>query len=120
VAWIGGDPSRVGIWTVRSSRSSPACILLLALICGNQTLALLIGQGRLTRIEWGVFSIAVGLSELSLLTLLVGLAGGLQSWLLFWGVFLALAAVKTVVNRVACTSRLEETATGSEQQPRRP
>jgi hypothetical protein len=99
LAWIGGDLSRVGIMDRAFVLFFAGLHLLLALICGNQTLALLIGQGRLTRIEWGVFSIAVGLSELSLLTLLVGLAGGLQYWLLFWGVFLALAAVKTVVNR---------------------
>ncbi|MCL4207035.1 MAG: hypothetical protein KJ000_31515 [Pirellulaceae bacterium] len=90
-AWIGGDPSRIGLADRLFVAFFAGVILVLAGIIGHLPLSLVIGRGGLSRLETTVFSIAVGLSGLSLLTLLFGLAGGLQYPIVFWGVLLAFA-----------------------------
>ena len=78
IAWMGGEPSRIGL----TDRLFVACfaglILVLAAVFGAQSLALALRDRALPPLEKAVFSVAVGLSELSLLTLLLGLAGWLH------------------------------------------
>jgi hypothetical protein len=94
LAWIGEDWSRVGLLDRLFVLFFAGLILLLAWGAGRQSVKLAVSGGGLTLLERSVFSIAVGLSELSLLTLLLGLAGGLHDPLFFWGAFLAIAAIK--------------------------
>jgi hypothetical protein len=94
LAWIGEDWSRVGLLDRLFVLFFAGLILLLAWGAGRQSVKLAVSGGGLTLLERSVFSIAVGLSELSLLTLLLGLAGGLHDPLFFWGAYLAIAAIK--------------------------
>jgi hypothetical protein len=94
LAWIGEDWSRVGLLDRLFVLFFAGLILLLAWGAGRQSVKLAVNDGGLTLLERSLFSVAVGLSELSLLTLLLGLAGGLHDPLLFWGAFLAIAAIK--------------------------
>jgi hypothetical protein len=90
-AWVGGDPSRIGLADRLFVAFFAGVILVLAGIVGHLALSLVVDGSGLDRLETAVFSIAVGLSGLSLLTLLFGLAGWLQSPVVFWIVLLALA-----------------------------
>jgi hypothetical protein len=81
-AWTGGDVRQLSLVDRLPVLFGAGCILAAAFFCGRLSLALIRADRGLTRLERGVFSLGVGLNELSLLTLAVGLAGGLHhSWI---------------------------------------
>ncbi len=88
-ASVSGDLRQIGLADRLFVAGFAALILLWAAICGWLSLWLAGCDRALSRLEILVFAIAVGLSELSLLTLLLGLAGGLHHAVVFWLAFLA-------------------------------
>ncbi|TVS20164.1 MAG: hypothetical protein EA424_05355 [Planctomycetaceae bacterium] len=80
LAWIDGDLGNIGLLDRMFVALFAGLILLLAWGIGRQTLRLTLHGVPLSRLEDIVFSIAMGLSELSLVTLLIGLAGGYHHW----------------------------------------
>ncbi|MCH5376650.1 MAG: hypothetical protein JJ992_22015 [Planctomycetes bacterium] len=91
-ASIGGDWTRIGLADRLFVAVFAGWILLSAGACGWLSLSLAgCGVGR-TRFETLLFSVAVGLNELSLLTLLLGLAGALQYPALFWLILVCVVA----------------------------
>lgn len=82
LSWVGGDWGSFQVSDRLPILAVTGLILTLAYLAGRLSLAAVRGDRRLTNLETLVFSTAVGLSEWSLLTLAVGLAGGLHSrWL---------------------------------------
>jgi hypothetical protein len=81
LAWIDGDLGNIGLLDRSFVALFAGLILLLAGGIGSQTLRLTLHGVPLSPLENIVFSIAMGLSELSLITMLVGLAGGYEHWI---------------------------------------
>jgi len=89
-SWVGDDWSRFQVLDRLPILLVSGLILILAYLGGRLTLAALGCERGLSGLEIFVFSTAVGLAQWSLLTLAVGLAGGLR------GPWLHLAAVGIV------------------------
>lgn len=78
--WVGRDFSRFGLLDRIPVLFVAGWILLAALLIGRLALDPLRVRPSLSRGEWNTFSFAVGLNLLSLLTLGIGLAGGMSRW----------------------------------------
>ncbi len=95
LSWVGGDLGRLGVLDRAPVLLVASSIIALAFVFGRLTISAARCDRRLSGLEVFVFSTGVGLSELSLMTLAIGLVGGLQSPWLFCvpiGTALALAA----------------------------
>jgi len=83
-SWVGGDWTQFQILDRLPIVTVAGLILILAYLAGRLTIAAVGGERGLSGLDVFVFSTAVGLAEWSLLTLAVGLAGGLHGpWLHF-------------------------------------
>lgn len=81
-SWVGGDWGNFQVLDRLPIVAVALVILALAFCTGRLSLVAIRGDRGLTGLETIVFSTAVGLSEWSLLTLAIGLAGGLHGpWL---------------------------------------
>ena len=76
-SWCDGDWARFAILDRAPLLAGAAAILLIAYLAGHLVIER-IGADRLSHLERAVFSTGVGLNLISLYTLAVGLAGGLQ------------------------------------------
>jgi hypothetical protein len=95
--WIGGDPSRVGLLDRLPLLLAASVILLVAAAAGGLLLDALRLSSIFTRLEVWIFALGAGLQALSLITLAIGLGGGLQQrWLfaLAAGLILVLGALR--------------------------
>ena len=95
--WVGGDVSGFGLLDRVPVLLVASLIVAIAFVFGRLSLSVVRCDRGLDRLEIVVFSIGVGLSELSLLTLAVGLFGGLHSlwcFVLIIGIVTALAGWK--------------------------
>ncbi len=95
--WVGGDFSHFGVLDRVPVLLVASLIVAIAFVFGRLSLSVVRCDCQLYRLEIAVFSIGVGLSELSLLTLAIGLLGGLHSVWCFAlpiGVVVALAGWK--------------------------
>jgi len=95
LSWVGGDFGHLGVLDRAPVLLVASSIIALAFVFGRLTISAARCDHRLSRLEIFVFSTGVGLSELSLLTLAIGLTGGLHSLWVFVvpiGAVLALAA----------------------------
>jgi len=77
--YVGGDVSHFGVLDRVAVASVAGLIIGIAFVSGRLSLSVARCDRQLCRLETVVFSIGVGLSELSLLTLAIGLVGGLHS-----------------------------------------
>ncbi len=94
-SWVGSDYSHFGVLDRLPVFLVAGLIIAIAFVFGRLTMSVARCDRRLFRLEIVVFSIGVGLSELSLLTLAIGLFGGLHSLWCFIipiGTIVALAA----------------------------
>ncbi len=101
LSWIDGDLGNIGLLDRLFVAGFAGFILLLAWGIGRQTLSLTIRGVPLTRMEESVFSISMGLSELSLVTLLIGLAGGYHHWMWLVLALMGIGIAKHMVHRIA-------------------
>lgn len=123
LAWIDGDLGKIGLLDRMFVALFAGLILLLAWGIGRQTLRLTLHGVSLSRLEDLVFAIAMGLSELSLVTLLIGLSGGYHHWVWLLSPLVGIAVAKEGVGRIlarrgtrrvchgAVAERLTETVT---------
>ena len=84
-SWWGNDVAQFGILDRIPILLVSAIILTLAYAAGEIAITLLRLRSTLTLLERVVFSVAIGLNSISLLTLAAGLAGQLQNRFLFLG-----------------------------------
>ena len=82
-SWYGWNVTRFGILDRWPVLFAAAVILGVAYLAGGLALDWLRLEGLLTKLERSVLAIGIGLNCVSLYTLMVGLAGGLQSRLAF-------------------------------------
>ena len=95
MSWVGGDFGRFSVLDRVPVLLVAGSIVAIAFVFGRLTLSIARCDRQLFRLEIVVFSIGVGLSELSLLTLALGLLGGLRClwcFVLPIGLVVALAA----------------------------
>ncbi|MBC8875496.1 MAG: hypothetical protein H8E44_39220 [Planctomycetes bacterium] len=95
MSWVGGDFGRFSVLDRVPVLLVAGSIVAIAFVFGRLTLSFVRCDRQLFRLEIVVFSIGVGLSELSLLTLAIGLLGGLRClwcFVLPIGLVVALAA----------------------------
>jgi hypothetical protein len=100
--WCGGHLQYFSLLDRTPIVLAAGVILLGAWLAGSAALELLGATRQLDRLERVVFALAVGLNLLSLYALAVGLAGGLRSRWLFFGLLAALliyGAVRLARNR---------------------
>lgn len=83
LSWTGGDYSQFSVLDRFPVFFVAGSIIAIAFVFGRVTMSVVRCDLRLFRLEIAVFSIGVGLSEISLLTLAIGLLGGLHSLLCF-------------------------------------
>ncbi|MCA9119778.1 MAG: phospholipid carrier-dependent glycosyltransferase [Planctomycetaceae bacterium] len=77
-SWCDGDWSRFAILDRLPLVVATATILVIAYLAGRLVLESIRADKQLAQLELSVFAVGVGLNIISLYTLLVGLAGGLQ------------------------------------------
>jgi hypothetical protein len=116
-SWCDGDWGRFAILDRTPLIAATAGILLIAYLAGRLVIERVSADHRLSQLELVVFATGVGLNLISLYTLAVGLAGGLQLRLAFIlpGIAIIAAAVprwrsvgcveRTIRDKLWCVSR---------------
>lgn len=89
-SWVGGELSRFGVLDRVPVFLVASLIVAVGFVFGRLSLSVVRCDRQLTRLETLAFSVGVGLSELSLLTLAIGLCGGLHH---LWCFVLPIGAV---------------------------
>jgi 4-amino-4-deoxy-L-arabinose transferase-like glycosyltransferase len=79
MSWVAGDTGLFGVSDRPLVLLAAGMILAVAFVFGRLSLAVGQADGNLSRTEILLFSLGVGLNELSLMTLAIGLAGGLRN-----------------------------------------
>lgn len=105
LAWIDGDLGNIGLLDRLFVGWFAGVILLLAWGIGKQTLRLTLCETPVSRLEENVYSLAMGLSELSLITLLIGLAGGYHHGLWLLLALIGTGVAKESAHRIAARRR---------------